>query len=201
MFTGIITAIGEVVAVQPGATTRFDVRSPYDPAGVEIGASIAHSGVCLTVIEKRAEGGGMIHAVEAIPETLRLTTLGALAPGSRVNLERALKAGDELGGHIVSGHIDGLGAVREIKPDGGSIRIAIDTPAALAPLIAAKGSIAIDGVSLTVTDADARGFGVAIIPHTAEHTTIGALRAGDTVNLEVDMLARYVARMLAAREG
>jgi riboflavin synthase len=201
MFTGIITAIGEIVAIQPAATTRFDVRSPYDPTGVDIGASIAHSGVCLTVIEKKADGAGMIHAVQAIPETLRLSTLGALKVGSRVNLERALKAGDELGGHIVSGHVDGLGTIREVKPDGGSIRIAVDAPKALVPLIAQKGSIAIDGVSLTVTDADARGFGVAIIPHTADHTTIGALKEGDTVNLEVDMLARYVSRMLAAREG
>ena len=201
MFTGIITAVGEIVAVAPGATTRFDVHSPYDPAGVDIGASISHSGVCLTVIEKKADGAGMIHAVQAIPETLQLTTLGKLKIGSRVNLERALKAGDELGGHIVSGHVDGLGVIRAIKPDGGSIRIAVDAPKGLVPLIAQKGSIAIDGVSLTVTDADARGFGVAIIPHTADHTTIGALKEGDTVNLEVDMLARYVSRMLAAREG
>jgi riboflavin synthase len=201
MFTGIVTAIGEVMRVAPGGVTRLEIRSPYDPASVDIGASIMHSGVCLTVVDKQRDGAGMIHAAEAIPETLRLTTLGALRAGGRVNLERALKAGDEMGGHIVSGHIDAVGAIAAMLPEGGSMRIRVETPRALAPLIAAKGSIAIDGVSLTVTDADASSFEVAIIPHTAAHTTIGALKEGDRVNLEVDMLARYVARMLAARDA
>ena len=201
MFTGIITAIGEITRVTPGPVTRFEVRSPYAPAGVDIGASVAHAGVCLTIVETRADGAGMIHAVEAIPETLQLTNLGALREGSRVNLERALKAGDELGGHIVSGHIDGIGKVLSLTPDGGSTRIRVEVPKAFAPLIATKGSIAMDGVALTVTLADAASFEVAIIPHTSAHTTIGALRVGDVVNLEVDMLARYLARMLAAREG
>jgi riboflavin synthase len=181
--------------------TRIEVRSPYDPDGVDIGASISHSGCCLTVVEKRREGAGMVHAVEAIPETLELTNLGLLRPGSRVNLERALKAGDELGGHIVSGHIDGVGRVRSMTPEGGSMRIRVDAPKTLVPLIATKGSICIDGVSLTVTDATAIGFEVAIIPHTAQHTTLGTLKEQDPVNLEVDMLARYLARMLAARDG
>ena len=200
MFTGIVTAIGEITRVAPGGVTRFEVRSSYDPAGVEIGASICHAGVCLTVIERRREGAGMVHAVEAIPETLALTNLGRLRIGGRVNLERALKAGDEMGGHIVSGHVDGLGQVASMTPEGGSMRIRVRVPGALAALIAPKGSIAIDGVALTVTDVDAHSFEVAIIPHTAAHTTIGALKEGDAVNLEVDMLARYVARMLAARD-
>jgi riboflavin synthase len=201
MFTGIVTAIGEIVRVTPGPVTRFDVRSPYDAETVDLGASISHSGVCLTVVERRREGAMMIHAVEAIPETLQLTSLGALREGSRVNLERALKAGDELGGHIVSGHVDGMGTIRSITPDGGSIRIVVQVPKDLAPMIAKKGSIAIDGVSLTVTEAGADFFEVAIIPHTAQHTTLGTLKPQDRVNLEVDMMARYLARMLAAREG
>jgi riboflavin synthase len=200
MFTGIVTAIGEIARVAPGAVTRIEVRSPYDPASVDIGASISHAGVCLTVIERRREGAGMVHAVEAIPETLAHTNLGRWRIGARVNLERALKAGDELGGHIVSGHVDGVGVVRSMTPEGGSMRIRVDAPKTLAGLIAAKGSIAIDGVALTVTGVDAQSFEVAIIPHTAAHTTIGALKEGDRVNLEVDMLARYVARMIAARD-
>jgi riboflavin synthase len=199
MFTGIVTAVGEITRVAPGGVTRFEVRSPYDPATVEIGASINHSGVCLTVIERRRDGAGMIHAVEAIPETLAKSTLGRWRVGSRVNLERALRAGDELGGHIVAGHVDGVGVVRAMTPEGDSMRVTVQAPDALMPLIAPKGSIAIDGVSLTVTDAAKDAFGVAIIPHTSLVTTLSSLRLGDMVNLEIDTVARYVARLLAAR--
>ncbi|MEJ0023555.1 MAG: riboflavin synthase [Alphaproteobacteria bacterium] len=200
MFTGIVSAVGEIVHVAPGPVTLLEVRSPYNPDGVDIGASINHSGVCLTVIEKRRDGAGMVHSVEAAPETLMLTTLGQLRPGSRVNLERALKAGDELGGHIVAGHVDGAGTVRAMTPDGGSMRFTISLPKALAPLVAAKGSIAIDGVSLTVTEVDRDSFGVMIIPHTSLVTTLSSLKVGDMVNLEIDTVARYVARLLDARK-
>ncbi|MGE3302248.1 MAG: riboflavin synthase [Hyphomonadaceae bacterium] len=199
MFTGIVTALGEIIAVAPGAVTRFEVRSPYDADSVEIGASIAHAGVCLTVVDKQRLNAGMTHAVEAVPETLGLTTLGGLRVGSRVNLERSLKAGEELGGHLVMGHVDGVGVVREIAPEGGSTRYTVEAPGALMPLIATKGSIAVDGVSLTVTHTGTQTFGVAIIPHTAQVTTISALKVGDKVNLEVDTVARYVARMLQMR--
>lgn len=201
MFTGIVSAIGEVTAVKAGPVTRFEIASSYDPASVDIGASISHAGVCLTVVERRAGGAGMIHAVEAVPETLAKTNLGAWRVGAKINLERALRAGDELGGHIVAGHVDGVGRVRAITPDGGSIRIAVETPVALAPMIAEKGSITIDGVSLTVVNAGDDGFSVAIIPHTSLVTTLGALKVGDMVNLEIDLLARYVARLLDARKG
>jgi riboflavin synthase len=196
MFTGIVSAIGEIAKIEPGPVTRLAVRSPYDPAGVEIGASINHAGVCLTVVAKRADGAGMIHDVEMVPETLAKTTLGALKPGGKVNLERALKAGEELGGHLLSGHVDGAGQVRAIAAEGGSTRITIEAPAAMAPFIAGKGSVAIDGVSLTVASVDTNTFSVAIIPHTALVTTLGTLKVGDMVNLEIDMIARYVARLL-----
>jgi riboflavin synthase len=200
MFTGIITDVGEIVRVAPGAVTLLEVRSRYNPDGVDIGASISHSGVCLTVVAKRREGAGMVHSVEAAPETLMKTTLGQLRPGSRVNLERALKAGDELGGHIVAGHVDGTGTVRAMTPDGGSMRFTITLPKALVPLVAPKGSITVDGVSLTVTDADRDSFGVMIIPHTSLVTTLSSLKVGDMVNLEIDTVARYVARLLDARK-
>jgi riboflavin synthase len=201
MFTGIVSAVGEIVRVAPGAVTRFDVRSSYNPDGVDIGASISHSGVCLTVVEKRRDGAGMVHVVEAIPETLAKSNLGALRVGSRVNLERALKAGDELGGHIVAGHVDGVGVVREMTPEGGSMRVTVEAPAELMGLIAPKGSIAIDGISLTVTEVGRNTFGVAIIPHTSLVTTMNELKVGDRVNLEIDTVARYVARLLAARNS
>jgi riboflavin synthase len=200
MFTGIVSAIGEIAKIEPGPVTRLSVRSPYDPAGVEIGASINHAGVCLTVVAKRADGADMIHDVEMVPETLAKTTLGALKPGGKINLERALKAGEELGGHLLSGHVDGAGQVRAIAAEGGSTRITVEAPAAMAPFIAAKGSVAIDGVSLTVASVEANTFSVAIIPHTALVTTLGTLKVGDMVNLEIDMIARYVARLLG-REG
>lgn len=206
MFTGLVSAIGTIVRAEHGAVSRFTVESPYDPAGVEIGASICHDGCCLTVvaIEARGDGAGMRHTVEAVPETLRRTKLGQWREGTRVNLERSLRAGDELGGHFVTGHVDGLGVLVERTLEAGDFpawRMVFEAPASLAPLLAQKGSIAIDGVSLTLGDVADRRFAVYIIPHTAEHTTLGDLQPGDAVNLEADILARYVARQLAAGGG
>jgi len=198
MFTGIVTALGEVrrVVRAAGRETRFEITSGYDPAGIAIGASIAHNGVCLTVVET---GPGW-HAVEASAETLACTTLGGWETGSPVNLERALRLGDEMGGHQVSGHVDGLARVAAIRPDGESKRFVFSVPDTLARFIAPKGSVALDGVSLTVNevedDASGHRFGVNIIPHTQAVTTFGRYRPGDAVNLEIDMLARYVARLL-----
>ncbi|WP_114856860.1 riboflavin synthase [Azospirillum brasilense] len=191
MFTGIITDVGRVRAVERQGDTRFTVETVFAMETVPIGASIANNGVCLTVVEK---GPGWF-AVQASAETLSKTTLGGWAEGTRVNLERALKVGDELGGHIVSGHVDGVATVVDVRPDGESKRFTFEAPAALAKYIASKGSVALDGVSLTVNEVDGARFGVNIIPHTQDATTFGALKAGDRVNLEIDMLARYVARL------
>lgn len=200
MFTGIITAVGDVTEVERrNGLMRLTVESPYDPAGVAIGASICHDGCCLTVVETASVKGGMRHVVEVAPESLDVTTLGNLGVGSKVNLERALRAGDELGGHIVSGHVDGIGRVAEVRADGEGWRISIDAPEALAPLIAPKGSITIDGVSLTVNEVEGARFGVLLIPHTWAMTTLNRLAPGASVNLEADMLARYVSRILSAR--
>jgi riboflavin synthase len=200
MFTGIVTALGKVTAVERlDGLARLTIASPFDPASVEIGASIAHDGCCLTVIGKEAAPGGMRHVAEAAPESLKLTTLGALREGDRVNLERSLRVGDELGGHMVQGHVDGLGEVRSVEQDGGGWRLRIKPPASIERLIAPKGSIAVAGVSLTVNEVDAEGFGVLIIPHTWAVTTLSKLTPGDKVNLEADMMARYVARLLEAR--
>lgn len=191
MFTGIITDIGTVEAVAKGGDTRFDIATKYDMATTEIGASIACSGACLTIIEK---GDGRF-AVEASAETLSKTTAGNWREGTLLNLERALKVGDELGGHIVTGHVDGVGEVVSVAPVGGSLNIDFNAPDSLAKFIAAKGSITVDGVSLTVNEVSAARFSVNIIPHTQSETTLGKLRAGDPVNLEIDVLARYVARL------
>lgn len=200
MFTGIITAVGDVVDVERrNGLMRLTVESPYDPAGVAIGASICHDGCCLTVVETASVKGGMRHVVEVAPESLDVTTLGQLGVGSKVNLERALRAGDELGGHIVSGHVDGIGRVADVRADGEGWRISVDAPEALAPLIAPKGSITIDGVSLTVNEVEGARFGVLLIPHTWAVTTLHRLKPGASVNLEADMLARYVSRILSAR--
>lgn len=191
MFTGIITDIGRVRSVrQTERDRRYEIETAWDVSGIDLGASISHAGCCLTVVEK---GDGWF-AVEVSGETLDKTTLGGWADGTRVNLERATKVGDELGGHIVSGHVDGLGTVVEITPEGGSHRVTIEAPAPLHRFIAAKGSITVDGVSLTVNTVDDRRFGLNIIPHTWEVTTLGSLKVGDPVNLEIDMLARYLAR-------
>jgi riboflavin synthase len=191
MFTGIITDIGRVRSVaQTARDRRYEVETSWVVADIDLGASISHSGCCLTVVEK---GEGWF-AVEVSGETLDKTTLGRWAAGTPVNLERATKVGDELGGHIVSGHVDGLGTVLAITPDGGSHRLTIEAPVPLHRFIAAKGSITVDGVSLTVNSVEGQRFGLNIIPHTWEATTLGRLQVGDPVNLEIDMLARYLAR-------
>lgn len=191
LFTGIITDIGRVRSVaETDRDRRYEIETAWDVSGIDQGASISHAGVCLTVVEK-ADGW---FAVEVSGETLDKTTLGSWAAGTPVNLERATKVGDELGGHIVSGHVDGLGTIVSITPEGGSHRIVIEAPAPLHRFIAAKGSITVDGVSLTVNSVEGRQFGLNIIPHTWEATTLGRLQVGDAVNLEIDMLARYLAR-------
>ena len=191
MFTGIVTDVGRVRRIQATARDhRYEIETAFDTATIDLGASISHAGCCLTVTEK---GPGWF-AVEVSGETLSKTTLGEWAEGTRVNLERAAKLGDELGGHIVSGHVDGLGRVVSIMPEGGSHRIEIEAPAPLHRYIAPKGSITVDGVSLTVNAVDDRVFGLNIIPHTWDHTTLGGLQVGNSVNLEIDMLARYLAR-------
>ena len=193
MFTGLITDIGELREVQKGADRRFVIGTRHDMAAVDIGASIACSGACLTVIEK----GDDWFSVDVSAETLACTTLAAWRPGRRINLEKSLRLGAEMGGHLVQGHVDGVVTVTARRPDGASLRFDFEAPAELARFIARKGSVALDGVSLTVNAVDAAGFGVNIIPHTARETTFGALEAGDRVNLEVDLLARYVARLHA----
>jgi riboflavin synthase len=191
MFTGIITDIGTVRANAKAGDTRFEITTAYDLDGVDMGASIACNGCCLTVIAK----GPDWFAVQASGETLSKTTLGNWERGTRINLERALKLGDELGGHIVSGHVDGIGQIVAITPDGESRRFRIRVPAALARFIAPKGSVAVDGTSLTVNEVDGADFGVNIIPHTQAVTTWGDMKVGQAVNIEIDMLARYVARL------
>lgn len=191
MFTGIITDIGKVRAIQDtNRDRRFEIETAYDLATIDIGASIAHSGCCLTVVEK---GRGWF-AVEVSGESLSLTTLDQWAVGGRINLERATKVGDELGGHIVSGHVDGLGEVVSVTVEGGSHRVKVRVPRPLHRYIAPKGSIAVEGVSLTVNEVEDDVFGVNIIPHTWDVTTLGQLVAGTKVNLEIDVLARYAAR-------
>ncbi|HEY0526275.1 MAG TPA: riboflavin synthase [Stellaceae bacterium] len=192
MFTGIITDIGTVRAVVPGGDTRFEIATGYDTASLALGASVACSGACLTVIET----GPDWFAVQASAETLARTTLGGWRPGTRINLERALRLGDELGGHIVSGHVDGVATIVSRRPEGDSLRFAFELPETFARAVAPKGSIAIDGVSLTVNEVDGPRFGVNIIPHTQSWTTFGFMQSGDHVNFEIDMLARYVARLL-----
>jgi riboflavin synthase len=195
MFTGIVTDIGEIVTVAPGGQAgdrRFVVRTRHDMKPVAIGASIACSGCCLTVVEK----GGDWFAVEVSGESLAKTHLGEWAVGSRINLELSLKLGDELGGHLVYGHVDGVGKVASMTPEGGSVRFVFEVPGELARFVAAKGSVAIDGISLTVNEVADNRFGVNVISHTQAVTTLGQAKVGQRVNLEVDMLARYVARLL-----
>lgn len=193
MFTGIVTDIGRVRRVdQTDRDRRYEIETAWDTATIDLGASISHAGCCLTVTET---GPGWF-AVEVSGETLAKTRLGGWTTGTRVNLERAARLGDEMGGHIVSGHVDGLGRVLSISPEGGSHRIVIEAPAPLHRFIAPKGSITLDGVSLTVNEVERQTFGVNIIPHTRTHTTLGELQVGDAVNLEIDMLARYMARYL-----
>ncbi|MBT3989430.1 MAG: riboflavin synthase [Rhodospirillaceae bacterium] len=192
MFTGIISDVGRVRAVEQVGDTRFEFNVHFDMADVDIGASIACCGTCLTVIEKGADW----FAAEASQETLSKTTLGSWQIDTPVNFERPLKAADELGGHLVSGHVDGVGNIVAIEPEGDSIRYTFEPPQELMKFIAAKGSIAVNGVSLTVNEVDDTTFGVNIIPHTQSETTFGTAKINDPVNLEIDMLARYVARLL-----
>jgi riboflavin synthase len=195
MFTGIVTDIGEITSVVPGdraGDRRFVVRTRHDMAPIAIGASIACSGCCLTVLEK----GSDWFAVEVSGESLAKTHLGDWKLGSRVNLELSLKLGDELGGHLVYGHVDGVATIASMTPEGGSVRFVFEVPSELARFIAAKGSVAVDGISLTVNEVDADRFGVNVISHTQAVTTLGEAKVGQLVNLEVDMLARYVQRLL-----
>ena len=192
MFTGIISDVGRVRAVIPGGDTGFTLATRYDTREIALGASIACAGACLTVT---GTGEGWF-AVQASAETLARTTLGSWAEGTPVNLERALRVGDELGGHILSGHVDAVATILERRPDGDSLRFVFEVPPPLERAIAPKGSVALDGVSLTVNEVEGRRFGVNVIPFTRTKTTFGAAEPGDRVNLEIDVLARYVARLL-----
>lgn len=198
MFTGLVTDIGTILkAEHSDALSRFRVHSHYPVEELELGASILHSGVCLTLVDFAPEGAGSAWTVEAVPETVQKTVLGQWKTGKRVNLEQSLKLGDKLGGHFVFGHVDGLGEIIDVRPEGDSHRITLRPPADIARYFASKGSVTIDGVSLTVADALPNGdFQIAIIPHSWEVTTLSGLKPGDYVNLEIDMLARYVARLI-----
>ena len=195
MFTGIITDLGQVQRLHRGDLLDLTIATAFDTSAISLGASIACSGACLTVVA--VEPGAFL--VQASAETLACSTLGDWAEGTPVNLERALRLGDELGGHIVSGHVDGVARLRERRPEGESVRFVIEAPAALMPFIAPKGSVALDGVSLTVNEVAQGHFGVNIIPYTLAHTSLGEARPGQRLNLEIDPLARYVARLLQAR--
>lgn len=194
MFTGIVTDVGQVRHVEKRGDTHIVIATHYDVGAIEIGASIACSGVCLTVVDK-GNANDRWFAVTASGETLSKSTLGSWKVGDPVNLERPVRVGDELGGHIVSGHADGVAEAKLVASEGESVRMIFEAPPALARFIAPKGSVALDGVSLTVNEVDGLRFGVNIIPHTAKVTTFGRLTPGAHVNLEVDLLARYVARL------
>ena len=193
MFTGLIAALGTVERLAEGSTScRLTVRAPQLLSGVKIGDSIAVNGVCLTVVHLR----GDTFTADVMPETVRRTTLHLLQPGDRVNLEKALRPTDGLDGHIVQGHVEGVGTIQQIIPEGNALVYRIQAPGELLRYIVEKGSIAVDGISLTVTETDDSGFGVSLIPHTAKMTTLGYKSAGDAVNLETDILARYVEKIL-----
>jgi riboflavin synthase len=201
MFTGIINDLDEVIEVheKDEALRRLTIGCNYDPDSIDIGASIACSGICFTVVERGRLGNRTSFAVDAAAETLRTTTAKHWRPGTRLNLERSLRLGDELGGHLVSGHVDGLAEVVARDDFLDSVGFSFRAPAKLARFIAPKGSVALDGVSLTVNGVEGDTFSVLIIPHTLKVTTLGALRPGAAVNLEVDQMARYAARLLAER--
>ncbi len=196
MFTGIITDIGEVIKREDRGDTRFVIACHYDAGSIDIGASICCSGACLTVVEKGEADGGAWFAVDASAETLDKTSLGDWKQGVQINLERSLKIGDELGGHIVTGHVDAVGEVLSQNPEGDSRRFVFSAPESIAPFIAQKGSITLNGTSLTVNEVEGNTFGVNLIPHTLDVTTWGKTRPGDRINMEIDILARYVARMV-----
>ena len=195
MFTGIITDVGRVSSVSVSGDTRFEIETVYEPDSIDLGASIACSGVCLTVIDRGTRDDKHWFAVEASKETLDVTTAGNWQTGHSLNLERALKLGDELGGHIVSGHVDALAEIVNILPEGDSKRFTFRTPKDIMRFVAPKGSITLDGTSLTVNEVDGDTFGVNLISHTQSVTSWGGSRTGDRVNLEIDVLARYVARL------
>ena len=192
MFTGIVTDVGRVRAIERKGDTRIEIETAYDMDDVDIGASIACSGPCLTVVEK---GSGWF-AVEASAETLDKTALGDWEVGTRINLERAMRIGDELGGHIVSGHVDAVATVVDMQPEGDSVRFTFEAPGDFAQYIAPKGSVCLDGVSLTVNEVQENQFGVNIISHTQSATSFGGRKVGDRINMEIDTIARYVARLL-----
>ena len=202
MFTGIVTAIGEITKADQRGDLRLTISAPLDPAKIDIGASIACSGVCLTVVERGGNAGDAWVSVDVSGETVSCTAPDMWDEGSKLNIEPSLRLGDELGGHIVTGHVDAVGEVVSVEAEGDSTRILIRAPASLAPYIAAKGSITVQGVSLTVNSVADQpdgscDFALNIIPHTAEVTTLGALSQSDSVNLEIDVLARYLKRMQA----
>jgi riboflavin synthase len=202
MFTGITTDIGEVVAMRQQAEglRRLTVACAYPRASIALGASIACSGVCLTVVETGEHGGRTTFAVDAAAETLRMTTVGTWRAGTRLNLERALKVGDELGGHIVAGHADGIAELIAREDLTEMARLTLRNPRPLMRFVATKGSVALDGVSLTVNEVTAETFAVLIIPHTLAVTTLGAAKPGTMMNLEIDLMARYAARLLETRD-
>lgn len=194
MFTGIVTDVGRVRSIERRGDTRFAIETAFDTDLVAIGASIACAGACLTVVDK---GTGWF-AADVSAETLSRTTLGDWREGTEVNLERALALGEELGGHLMTGHVDGLARLVEIRPEGDSHRLVVEAPAGFERFVASKGSVALDGVSLTVNQVEGRQFGINIVPHTWRHTTFRNRAAGASLNMEVDLMARYVARLLEA---
>lgn len=200
MFTGIVTDVGEVVSVEPrGELRRLRIACSYEDDSIALGASIACSGVCLTVVAVAREGARTIFDVDAAAETLAVTTVGTWVAGTRINLERALKIGDELGGHIVTGHVDGVARIMSRDDFSDMSRFWIEVPRELSRFVAKKGSVALDGVSLTVNEVEENRFSVLLIPHTLSVTTLGARRAGDALNIEVDLMARYAARLNEGR--
>ncbi len=197
MFTGIVTDVGTVAAKTPmDEGVKLRIATNYDPATIDMGASIAHGGVCLTVTKLPEEGSNeRWYEVEAWEEALRLTTIASWGEGTRINLERALKIGDELGGHIVSGHVDGTAEILSIEPEGEAVRIRLRVPEAFARFVAPKGSVALDGTSLTVNAVDGTDFDILLIRHTLQVTTWGDRKPGDSINFEIDTMARYAARL------
>ncbi|MGX7926772.1 riboflavin synthase [Tsuneonella sp. HG094] len=204
MFTGIVTALGTIESIEQRGDLRVRIACPWDPSKIAIGASIACAGVCLTVVERGGSAGDAWFAVDVSAETVSRTAKGMWSEGAQINLEPSLRVGDELGGHIVSGHVDAVGKVADWEPEGDSMRVTIAAPPVLARFLAAKGSVTVDGVSLTVNSVDDRPdgsvhFGLNIIPHTAEVTTLGELGQGSEVNLEIDTVARYLQRLESLR--
>jgi riboflavin synthase len=196
MFTGIVTDVGKVRHIEKRGDTHFVIATQYDVSLIDMGASIACSGACMTVVDK-GNAKDRWFAITASGESLSKTTMGSWKVGDLINLERPMRVGDELGGHIVTGHVDGVAEVVRVAPEGESVRLTFQAPQPLSRFIASKGSIALDGVSLTVNEVDGARFGVNIIPHTQSVTTFGGIKPGSKVNLEVDLMARYVARLVS----